>query len=149
MPKTYRHELFIPLPAEPIFAAMTDIANWPAWDVDLVATVAPAEPLRAGSKFSITPKGAGVVKMEIESIQAPSVFIDRARLPLGVIRGTHELHAADGGTMLAHSVETRGLLGFFWDRVITRKIGAGLAEQAAALARYATGISSASKSGPP
>ena len=149
MPKTYRHELFIPLPAETLFAAMTDIASWPAWDVDLVATSAPTEALRPGSKFSITPKGAGAVAMEIEDIQAPTLFIDRAKLPLGMIRGTHELRPVEGGTLLVHAVETRGPLGFFWDRVITRKIGAGLAEQAAALARYATGISSASKSGPP
>ena len=149
MTKTYRHETIINLPREAVFAVLTDIANWPKWDLDLVATELDGAVLRAGSRFSITPKGTKAVAMTVEAIESPALFIDRATLPLGCIRGVHRLEAVPGGTRLIHEVSTSGALAWLWDRIITRGIGAGLAEQAARLAAYGIGISSASKSGPP
>lgn len=149
MSKTYRHETIINLPREALFAVMTDIANWPKWDLDLVATGHDGSALRPGSKFSITPKGNKAVAMTVEAIEGPGLFVDRAKLPLGCIRGVHRLEAVPGGTRLIHEVSTSGPLAWLWDRIITRDIGAGLAEQAARLAAYGIGISSASKSGPP
>lgn len=149
MPKTYRHETIIALPRETLFAVMTDINNWPKWDLDLVAATHDGTALRPGSGFSITPKGNKPVAMTVEAIEAPGLFVDQAKLPLGCIRGVHRLEAVPGGTRLIHEVSTSGPLAWLWDRIITRDIGAGLAEQAARLAAYGIGISSASKSGPP
>ena len=149
MPKTYRHETIIPLPREALFALMTDINNWPKWDLDLVAAAHDGAPLRPGSCFSITPKGNKPVAMTVEAIDAPALFVDQAKLPLGCIRGVHRLEDVPGGTRLVHEVSTSGPLAWLWDKIITRDIGAGLAEQAARLAAYGIGISSASKSGPP
>ena len=149
MPKTYRHEAFIPLPPACVFAVLTDIAHWPDWDLDLVATRYDGETLRAGSRFSITPKGAGPVAMRVAALEAPTLFVDQASLPLASIHGVHRLLPTEGGTRLIHEVTTTGLLAFLWDRIVTRNIGAGLAVQAARLRDYAVGISSTSKSGPP
>ena len=70
MPKTYRHETIIALPRETLFAVMTDINNWPKWDLDLVAATHDGTALRPGSGFSITPKGNKPVAMTVEAIEA-------------------------------------------------------------------------------
>ena len=140
MPKTYRHATIINLPREALFAVMTDINNWPKWDLDLVAATHDGAPLRPGSGFSITPKGNKPVAMSVEAIEAPGLFVDQAKLPLGCIRGVHRLEAMPEGTRLIHEVSTSGPLAWLWDRVITRDIGAGLAEQAARLGAYAAQI---------
>ena len=134
MPKTYRHETIINLPREALFAAMTDINNWPHWDLDLAATAHDGTALRPGSRFTITPKGNKAVAMTVEAIESPALFIDQAKLPLGCIRGVHRLEAVPGGTRLIHEVSTTGALAWLGDRIITRNIRAGLAEKAARLA---------------
>lgn len=140
MPKTYRHETIIPFPREAVFAVMTDINNWPQWDLDLAAAAHDGSPLRPGSGFSITPKGNKPVAMRVEAIAAPGLFVDQAKLPGGCIRGVHRLESVPGGTRLIHEVSTSGPLAWLWDRIITRDIGAGLAEQAARLGAYTAEI---------
>jgi hypothetical protein len=77
----------------------------------------------------------------VEALEPPALFVDRAKLPLAWMVSRHELLPAEGGrTRLRHVIETSGPLGWLWDRLVARKIAAGLPRQAERMAGHARGL---------
>ena len=75
--KTYSYTTTTNLPAQKLYAAISDIARWPEWDKDIEATS-----IEAGARFTLKPKGGPKVAMEIVEAIEPSRFVDLSHLPL-------------------------------------------------------------------
>lgn len=137
--RRYSYETLVETSTEKLYQAITDIARWPTWDPELEATVHDGS-LSPGSRFSLKPKGGPNLKMTIEAARASSVFADVAHLPLGKIRMRHEFEPTAKGTRVRMIIEVWGPLGFLWDRVVARKLAAGLGDQTKAFVRFAEGL---------
>jgi hypothetical protein len=141
MPHRHVHETLAETTPDRLYAAIADIRRWPEWDDDLASTHHDGSPLRPGSRFALTPKGGRRVAMRIEALEPPHLFVDAADLPLGCIRHAHEFIAAPGGrTLIRHTIEVSGPLALLWDRLIARKLAAGLDEQAPRLVAFARSL---------
>ncbi|HEY8016247.1 MAG TPA: hypothetical protein VIE35_10465, partial [Dongiaceae bacterium] len=87
--------------------------------------------LKDGSRAALT----------VEALEPPALFVDRAKLPLARMVSRHELlPAEDGRTRLRHVIQISGPLAWLWDRLVARKIAAGLPRQAERMAAYARGL---------
>jgi hypothetical protein len=136
--KTYTYTTTTDVPVGKLYGAMADIVRWPDWDDDIEATThdGSASP---GSPFTLKPRGGPKVAMEIVEATAPTRFVDLARLPLGRMRTSHVFTPEAAGTQVDIRIDVWGPLGFLWDRVVTRKQAAGVADQTRAFLAYAAG----------
>jgi len=121
--RRYTYETDTAVSAETLFRAKTDILSWPQWDGELEATAFDA-PLAVGSPFMLKPKGGPKVAMQIEHVEAPRRFVDLAFLPLAKMRTSTEFLPSADGTRVRVVIEVFGPLGFFWDRILARKLAA-------------------------
>ena len=137
MPKPHIHECLLDIDRERLFQALTDLKRWPAWDDDILAVDCDT-PVSTGTRFVLRLKDGSAVALRVEALEAPALFADRAMLPLARMRSRHELRPAEGGrTRLRHVIQTSGPLAWLWDRLVARKIAAGLQNQAERMADYA------------
>jgi uncharacterized protein YndB with AHSA1/START domain len=135
--RRYVHEAVVDLPPERLFAAITDVRRWPEWDAELASTEQDGTPLRPGSRFTLKPKGGPRVAMTVDAIEAPTLFVDVAHLPLARMRTAHNFERLPNGTRVRVTIETTGPLAFLWDRLVARKQAAGAAEQTRRFAEFA------------
>ena len=126
--RRYVHETETALPPDTLFRAIAAIDRWPDWDAELEA-VAIDEPVRAGARFSLKPKGGPKVRMRIEIAEAPNQFVDVALLPFARMRTSHSFTAAGKGAIVRVVIEVWGPLAFLWDRVVARKQADGAEAQ--------------------
>ncbi len=138
MPYRHVHEILLECDRDRLFRALTEIRRWPEWDEELAAAIHDGSSLTPGSRFTLTPKGGKPVALTVEACEPPRLFADLARLPLVRMTSRHELESvAEGRTRLRHVIETSGPLAWLWDRLVARKIAAGLETQARAMAAFA------------
>src|SRR5262245_52666785 len=102
------------VPAECLFAVITDINNWPKWDSGLESTEL-SGPAVSGAAFTLKPKGGPVVRMTVDEAR-PFVLIDAAHLFLAKLRTTHEYTQSNAQTTIRFRVEMSGPLAFLWWR---------------------------------
>jgi polyketide cyclase/dehydrase/lipid transport protein len=138
--KRYTYETVVPIAPDKLYRALIDVASWPAWDSDIESIDAP-EPIAAGARFTLKPKGAPAVAMTVEAAEPFRRFVDVSHLALAKMRTAHEMEVVAGGTRLRLVIEITGLLAFLWDRVVARKQAAGAATQTQSLVRYAEAAS--------
>ena len=136
----HTHETLVDLAPERLFAAITAIRRWPEWDDELAAAEHDGTPLRPGSRFALTPKSGRRVPMRVERVSPPTLFVDAADLPLGCLRNTHEFVPTGRRTLIRHTVEVTGPLAFVWDRLIARKLAAGLDAQTPRFVAFARSL---------
>jgi hypothetical protein len=137
MPKSHIHEFLLDIDRDRLFRTLADLKGWPEWDDDILSVDCEGPP-RAGSRFTLRLKDGSAVELTVEALEPPALFVDRAKLPLARMVSRHELLPAEGGrTRLRHVIETSGPLGWLWDRLVARKIAAGLPRQAERMAGYA------------
>ncbi|HSY85900.1 MAG TPA: SRPBCC family protein [Verrucomicrobiae bacterium] len=140
MPRAHIHEFLLDIDRDRLFRALADLKRWPEWDDDILAVGCEGPP-RAGSRFTLRLKDGSAAELTVEALEPPALFVDRAKLPLARMVSRHELLPAEGGrTRLRHVIETSGPLGWLWDRLVARKIAAGLPRQAERMAAYARGL---------
>jgi len=140
MPRAHIHEFLLDIDRDRLFRALADLKRWPEWDDDILSVDCEGPP-RAGSRFTLRLKDGSAAELTVEALERPSLFVDRAKLPLAWMVSRHELLPAEGGrTRLRHVIETSGPLGWLWDRLVARKIAAGLPRQAERMAGYARGL---------
>lgn len=111
------------LPAEPLWAAMSDVTSWPAW-LDTVTAVTPLEPGRpaeVGAAYRLTQPRLPEMVWRITDWQPGRRFVWQSRRPGIVSTGTHALEATGSGTRLRLTMAFTGPLaapaGWFMGRV--------------------------------
>jgi len=140
MPKPHIHEFLLDIDRERLFRALADLRRWPEWDDEILSVDCEGQP-RAGSRFTLRLKDGSRAALTVEALEPPALFVDRAKLPLARMVSRHEfLPAEDGRTRLRHVIQISGPLAWLWDRLVARKIAAGLPRQAERMAAYARGL---------
>jgi hypothetical protein len=130
-----KYEITTDVAEERLFRVIADINNWKQWDNGLEATRLEGEAIR-GANFTLNPKGGPNVRLTIEEIR-PYCLVDIAHLFLGKMRTSHEFTPQGTQTKVCFKVETWGLLGFFWRKVVAENQIREAATQTAALIEYA------------
>lgn len=134
--KRYHYETTTTLPAEALYAAMSDVTRWPEWDAGL-ASVTSDGPATRGAAFVLTPKGGPRVTLHVTEAEPGRVFTDIARLPLGRMQTEHRYTALGDLTRVELIITVSGPLGFLWDRLIARPQAREAAAQTRAFLAFA------------
>jgi hypothetical protein len=121
-----------------LYHAISDVATWPKWDPDLESVTIDGDATE-GARFVLRPKGGPNVKLIVTRAKAPEIFEDVALLFLGRMRTLHRYSVDAAGTSIRIEIETSGLLGWLWDRLVARGQAAGLAASTQAFIAYARG----------
>jgi len=130
-----QYETTTDVPAEKLYRAICDINNWNKWDEELEWTRLEGAP-EVGAGFTLKPKGGPKVKLTIDQMR-PYRQVDTAHLFLGKLRNYHEYVQFGDTTTVRFKVETWGVLGFFWRKVIGENQIQDAAKQTQALINYA------------
>jgi hypothetical protein len=138
--RRYVHEAVVDTPPDKLWRAIVDVRRWPEWDTGLDAIELAGE-LPPGRRHTLRPRGGPAVRMSVEAMERPRRFVDVAHLPLATMRGSHEFVTEPMGTRVRVTIEVWGPLGFFWDRVVARKVAGEAGAQTDALVRFAEHLS--------
>ncbi len=136
--KRYTCKTHVTASPDALYAALSDLRRWPEWDADIADIEHDGSEPRTGTRFVLKPSGGPKTTLVVEAAERPHRFTDLSLLPLGRMRTTHEfIGEANGRTEVRVTIETFGLLGWLWDRLIARKQAAGAETQAQSLAAFA------------
>lgn len=129
-----QYETTTDVPAEKLYRAICDINNWNKWDGELEWTKLEGV-AGVGAAFTLKPKDGPKVKLMIDEMR-PYLQVDTAHFFLGKLRHSHEYVQVGDKTSVRFKVETWGVLGFFWRKVIGENQIKAAAKQTQALIEY-------------
>ncbi len=121
---------------EKIWAAWSDINNWPQWDKGLDYCDM-RENFTAGSKFILKPKGGPKVKIFISNIIPYQEFSDYCRFPGAKMFDEHFLEDTPEGLKITNKITVKGPLSFLWVKLVAKNVAEGAREQTDSLVHYA------------
>ena len=130
-----QYAMLTDVPAQALFAAITDIDDWNKWDVGLEYTRLQGE-MKAGATFLLKPKDGPRVKMSVDDV-APYRLVDTAHLIGAKLRTTHEYVLTGTGTTIHFGIEVWGPLGFLWRKILGESQIKEAPAQLAAFVAYA------------
>jgi len=123
------------VPAEYLYCALTNFNAWNQWDDGIEYTELLGD-AKAGSEFTLKPKGGPAVKIVIEKMW-PYEVIDVAHLPLAKMRTIHKYERVGDATHIYMELQIWGPLGFLWRKIIGENQMKDAAAQTEALIEYA------------
>ncbi len=124
---------------EKIWSQWSDVADWPAWNADLVRAEI-SGPFVAGSRITMIPRDGVPIELEIEEAVLPGRFVDRADLGDVVVRTLHLADSiGDGRTRVTYRMEITGPAADEMGPQIGPEISADFPEVIAALIARAEG----------
>ena len=118
-----------------LWNAHADIANWPKWQKDIAWTKVETE-IKKGTKFTIKPKGAFKVNLEITQFDKPKQFTDISYLPLAKMYTTTKMKETVDGVEINLEIKIEGLLTFLWKNLIAKDILSGHLTQNENMVKY-------------
>ena len=124
--------------AKKIWDVWTDVNRWAEWQPDLERARI-ERPFRAGTHFTLRPKGGPNVKVELLTVEPGVRYVDVTRFPLATMTGSHELIANGEQLEIRTTMTVKGPLAFLWVRLVARGIVSGLPQQTRALIERACG----------
>lgn len=136
--RRHHHTTTVEASPEELYRALTDLRNWPMWDEEIERIDHDGSVPTKGTRFVLKPKGGPKTTLLVEQAVKGSRFADVSLLPLGRMRTVHDLvKVGEERTEIRLTIETSGVLGFLWDRLIAKKQARGAEQQAIALAAFA------------
>lgn len=124
---THRFVATTELPAEYLWPVLVDVAGWPACDPQIERIEVEGE-VRAGSTFTLKPRGGPTLRFEVAELTPPARWADRCRMPGAVMTTTHALHAAEQ-TTIEVTIQITGPLARVWGWLVGRQHARGLPAQ--------------------
>lgn len=121
---------------ESIWHVWTDINNWHAWNPGIEYCKL-SQPFAVGCYFTLKPKGAPAVKIQLVEVAENHKFTDCTSLFGAKMYGMHELKVENEGISLTTTMTVTGPLGFLWRKFLGEKIAAKVPEQTEALVALA------------
>ncbi len=100
-----------------IWNLWSDVKNWKQWDSEIVFSDLKGE-FKVGNFGILKPKKGPKSKFKLASVNELSEFTTRSFLPFAEMDFIHEINEKDGELFITHGIEIRGLLSFFYSRVI-------------------------------
>src|ERR1700749_2084056 len=91
---SYSEDAEVPVAA--IWAAMSDVGSWPAWNDD-IESIAISGPFEVGATIAMRPRGQDTVLLRLTQVEPGACFIDEAEVAGTLIRTHHEVASIDDG----------------------------------------------------
>jgi len=129
---------------EEIWDLWKNVNRWHEW-VPGVEFCRLEKPFRAGSDFTLKPKDASVVKVQLIEVEEDRKFTGCTQFFGATLYNTYEVQTEPDGTRLTVTLKVIGPLGFVWRKLVAEKIDAKLPKLMRNLAGLA-GVSSVKKS---
>ena len=111
-----------------IWALWADVAGWPHWDDGLEKAEISGN-FRAGTLFSLTPRGCANIGVRLTSVTSGEEFSDEAVLPFGTLRSFHRMEPVGSLIKLTHELQADVRIDASerFDKEIWPRLQAGLA----------------------
>jgi uncharacterized protein YndB with AHSA1/START domain len=106
-----------------VWAAWSNINDWPLWNHDLEWTKLHGE-FKVGSVFYMKIKKGPIVTIEIIECTPNKSFTDCTKFPLAKMYDTHQIEQTHEGLRITSSLKVTGPLGFLWRKLVAEKVAA-------------------------
>lgn len=113
--------------AEQIWKLMADVNNWKRWDSSVDFSELHGE-FKMGTFFTLKPKGAPKVKIELVEVRPNSYFKDFTSFPFAKMYGEHSYESTPEGLKLTITMSISGPLAFLWNKIVMKDIVSHLPE---------------------
>jgi len=131
------HTLDTSADPQEVWRRLEEVSTWPEWDAG-VAWAELAGPFKDGTQGRMKVRGEGTLTFRLARVKVNQSFTALVRLPLAVVRHTHDQEPSTMGTRMTHRVEITGLLSWLYAMTRGRKLREGLAPSMRCLARMAS-----------
>ncbi len=121
---------------ERIWQLWTDINNWPMFHEDLEYCKLEGD-FAIGNHFTLKPKGASAVKIEVTDINPGKGFTDCTCFFGARMVDTHEMLETPEGLQLTNTLTVTGPLKWLWIKLVAKNVANSIPEQMEALVAQA------------
>jgi hypothetical protein len=104
-----------------IWQLFEDVNHWPSWDKELDWTELKGK-FETGNYFLLKPKGGPKLKIKLLDVRPFYYFKDVTTLLLAKMYDEHIFEDTDEGLKITNIITVKGILGFFWVKVIAQKL---------------------------
>ena len=112
---------------EQIWKLISNVNHWKNWD----NTIENAEihgDFKAGTFFTLRPKGGPNVKIELVEVKPNSYFKDLTKFPLAKMYGEHFYENTKDGLKITITMRNSGPFAFLWNLIVMKDIVSHLPE---------------------
>lgn len=106
---------------EQMWKLFSDVNNWHTWDKGIEFAKLEGE-FEKGNHFTLRPKGGPNVKVKLLETIKNNRFLDVTYFPLAKMFDDHLFEETPDGLKITNTITVKGLLGFFWVKMVARKI---------------------------
>ena len=120
---------------EQVWAAYTDIENWPKWDSSLDYCAMDGE-FADGETFDLKLKDGPNFKIYLYDIIPLRAFSDYCKFFGAKMHDVHTFTAVPGGVQVTNTTSVSGVLSFLWVRLVAKDVAAGVPAQTDSMISY-------------
>jgi len=102
MPFTATYTAFCDAQPDAVWAILSDISNWPSWDVRLENTQLHGN-VKSGSSYTLKPTHGNEIKIEVVQV-GNHTLKDRAKLGIGTVATERTITPIDGGCLITQTL---------------------------------------------
>lgn len=106
---------------EQMWKLFADVNNWHTWDNGIEFAKLEGK-FEKGNYFTLRPKGGPNVKVELLETNENNSFLDVTKFPLAKMYDNHTFEETKDGLKITNTISMKGLLGFFWVKIVAQKI---------------------------
>jgi hypothetical protein len=110
---------------EQMWKLFADVNNWYNWDKGIEFAKLEGK-FEKGNFFILRPKGGPDVKVELLETIENNSFLDVTKFPLAKMYDSHTFEETNDGLKITNTISMKGLLGFFWVKIVAQKIADAL-----------------------
>ena len=118
--RAFSHTVTTTASPDAVWAVWTDVAGWPAWDVELDSAALDGA-FEEGATGRLVPKRGPSARFRIEDVEPGRAYTLVTRLPLGSLRVRRTWETVEGGIAVTHAVTFGGVGG----RALAGRLGPG------------------------
>ena len=115
------HKVVVKASKAAVWAAWTDVENWPKWDTDLSEAALLGE-LEEGVEGKMKVGEDALVAFTVTELVPEERLVVRTKMFGAKLDYVHEMVEEEEGLAVIHRAELKGLLSWFWRLFIARKI---------------------------
>ena len=110
---------------EQMWKLFADVNNWQTWDEGIEFAKLEGK-FEKGNHFLLRPKGGPNVKVELLETVENKKFLDVTKFPLAKMYDEHLFEETGEGLRVTNTITVSGILGFFWVKIVAKKIADAL-----------------------
>jgi hypothetical protein len=119
---------------EDVWRVWADVDHYVRWHDDLDYCQLHGK-FAVGSYFTLKPKGAPAVKVEIIELIENRKFVDCTRFFGAKMFDIHELEETQEGLKIKNTIQVTGLLSFLWVQLVAKKVAAAAPKETDSLVK--------------